>query len=71
MCTTERCFVTSVFSLLLYGTVSVFVCPSRHASCFGISLHDLCRRLLARSTFVYNIVYFENGYHESSSRGAP
>ena len=53
-------FVTSGFCL--------FVC---HASFFRISLRDLCRRLLARSTSATKFVYFENGYHESSIRGAP
>ena len=38
---------------------------------FQISLHDLCRRLLARLTSATKFVYFENRYHESSSRGAP
>ena len=38
---------------------------------FQISLHDLCRRILARSTSATNFVYFENGCHESSSSGAP
>jgi hypothetical protein len=42
----------------------LFVCCS---SFFLISLRDLCRRLLARSTFATKFVYFENRYHESSS----
>ena len=46
----------------------LFVC---HASFFRISLRDLCRRLLARLTSATKFVYFENGYDESSSRGAP
>ena len=56
--------VTSGFCL----SVTLFV---RHASFFRISLRDLCRRLLARLTSATKFVYFENGYHESSSRGAP
>ena len=43
----------------------------RNASFFRISLRDLCRRLLARLTSATKFVYFENGYDESSSRGAP
>ena len=57
-------FVTSGFCL----SVCLFVC---HASFFRISLRDLCRRLLARLTSATKFVYFENRYHESSSRGAP
>jgi hypothetical protein len=46
----------------------LFVC---HASFFRISLRDLCRSLLARLTSATKFMYIENGYHESSSRGAP
>ena len=52
-----------VFSLSLPGFVCLFVCP---ASFFRISLRDLCRKLLARSTSATKFVYFENGYDESS-----
>ena len=49
-----------------------FVCLSvRHASFFAISLRDLCRRLVARSIFASNVMYFENEYDKRSSRGAP
>ena len=54
-------FVTSGFSLF------DFVC---YVSFFRISLRDLCRRILARSTSATKFVYFENWYDESSSRGA-
>ena len=54
--------------LSLPGFVCLSVC---HASFFRISLRDLCRRLLARLTSATKFVYFENGYDESSSRGAP
>jgi hypothetical protein len=54
-------FVTSRFRLS--------VC---NASFFQISLRDLCTSLLvARLTSATKFAYFENGYHESSSRGAP
>ena len=32
----------------------------RHAHVLGISLHDLCRKLHARSTSATNFMYFEN-----------
>jgi hypothetical protein len=54
--------------LSLPGFVCLFVC---NASFFQISLRDLCTRLLARSTSATKFVYFENKYHESSTRGAP
>ena len=58
--------------LSLPGFVCLFVCLFVcHASFFRISLRDLCRRLLARLTSATKFVYFENRYHESSSRGAP
>ena len=41
-----------------------------HVSFFRISLSDLCRRLLARSITATNFIWFENGYYESSIRGA-
>jgi hypothetical protein len=48
-------------------SVCLSVC---YISVFRISLRDLRRRLLARLTSATKFVYFENGYHESSSRGA-
>ena len=53
-------FVTSGFCLFVL-----------HASFVQISLRDLCRRLHARLTSAKKFEYFENRYHESSSRRAP
>ena len=41
-----------------------------HYAVHQISLRDLCRRLLARSTSATKFMYFENGYDDSSSSGA-
>jgi hypothetical protein len=54
---------------VISGFVCRFVC--HHASLFRTSLRDLCRRLLARLTSAPKFMYYENGYDESSRRGAP
>ena len=56
---------------ICWVTVYFVFCLSVNASFFRISLSDLCRRLLARLTSATKFMYFENGYDESSIRGAP
>ena len=63
-CAVSRCrqFVTSGFCLSL--------CLPATPHFFKFPLRDLCRRLLARLTSAAKFMYFENGYDESSNRGA-
>ena len=63
----SRCAIGTKLVLSLPGFVCLFV---RNASFFRIALRDLCRRLVARSTFSTKLIYFKNVYDKSSSIGA-
>ena len=52
-------------------SVCLSVCLFAQSHFFLISLRDLCRWLVARSTSATNFNHFENGYDESSNGGAP
>ena len=58
-------FVTSGFCLYVNGTPHFLEFPN------AICVRYVVLKVVARSTSVTNFMNFENGYDESSSRGAP